>query len=117
MSSQLHFGEFGPVRIFGTTLVVLCAYRGGVGARQPRRFTSIRGLARLVSWITLLGPRLHIATMRDYYANPRSSAVQVELAKAALALGRPTKVRVVVDALLMYGAQVAAGIGEEPAGG
>jgi len=96
---QLHLGEFGPPHIFGRTLVVLCSYRGGTSGREPWRASSYlpRGLPRLLNLLTLLPLRAHIAAMRDHYANPRSPATQVELAKAALAAGRPETVRLIVD--------------------
>jgi hypothetical protein len=96
---QLHLGEFGPPRISGRTLLILCSYRGGVSKCEPWRASAKlpRGVARILNLTTLLPLRAHIATLRDHYANPRSSAAQIELAKAALATGRPDAVRLIVD--------------------
>lgn len=96
---QLHLGEFGPPRVAGRTLVILCSYRGGANGREPWRASPRlpRGVPRLLDLMTLRPLRTHIAAMRDHYANPRPPATQIELARAALAAGRPDSVRLVVD--------------------
>lgn len=98
---QLYLGEFGPVRIFGRTLVIFCSYRGGVGQQQFRVSSRFgRLLARIFNAITLRSLRTNVGSMRDHYANARPLPMQVQLAEAALALGGATTVRVAVDARL-----------------
>ena len=104
----MRLGEFGPAPIVGRTLVILCAYRGGVGQRMPWRCPG-RGnwLGRLfaagVDLITLHRIRSFVAQMRDHYANPRSFAAQVGIAQAALTTSEATSVHSVVDALWVAG--------------
>jgi hypothetical protein len=98
---QLYLGEFGPVRIFGRTLVILCSYRGGEGQQQFRVSSRFgRLLARIFNAITLRSLRTYVGSMRDHYANARPLPMQIQLAEAALALGGSTTVRVAADARL-----------------
>ena len=98
----MRLGEFGPAPVYGRTMVILCAYRGGVGQREPWRCPSIddrlgRFLAAFVDLATFYRFRVFIARSRDHYANPRSFERQVEIARAALAALRPSSVRALVD--------------------
>ncbi len=104
----MRLGEFGPAPIVGRTLVILCAYRGGVGQRKPwgcpgKGNRLGRLFAAGIDLVTLHRLRNFVAQMRDHYANPRSFAVQVGIAQAALATGQPKSVRCLVDAPLVAG--------------
>jgi hypothetical protein len=96
---QLHLGEFGPVRVFGRTLVVVCAYRGC--ARQEEspgsRLYSVPFVRSVVNWLTLASLRSHIASLRDHYANPRPIDVQLGLVAALLGQSTAESVRTIFD--------------------
>jgi hypothetical protein len=96
---QLHLGEFGPVRVFGRTLVIVCAYRGCAGQESPlmSRLYSLPFVRRLVSIVTLAALRRHVGSMRDHYANPRPAAVQLGIVKALLEQSRTESVRAIFD--------------------
>ena len=95
MTISLQLGEFGRPRIAGRTLVLLCAYRGGTRAKPP--LVSFRGAQRVWNWLTLRPLSAHVAAYRDHQANPRPLGTQIELARAALALGQASTVRTVID--------------------
>jgi hypothetical protein len=98
-----HLGEFGPVRVFGRTLVIVCAYRGG--AKQESSFVSrLRSFpyeGSVVSRLTLSSLRRHIASLRDHYANPRPIDVQVGMVTALLDHSTAESVRTIFDVRLL----------------
>lgn len=101
----MRIGEFGKAPIKGRTLVILCAYRGGVEQRAPWSCPSMndwvgRILAAGVNLVTLRRLRVFIAQMRDHYANPRPYATQVEIARTALQGSAATSISAVIDIFL-----------------
>jgi hypothetical protein len=98
-SMQVHLGEFGPVRVFGRTLVIVCAYRGC--ARQEvssgSRLYSVPIVRSVLNWLTLASLRSHIASLRDHYANPRPIDVQLGMVTALLDQSRAESVRTIFD--------------------
>ena len=96
---QLHLGEFGPIRVFGRTLVIVCAYRGCAGQESPltSQLNSLPFVRRLVEIVTLASLRRHIGSMRDHYANPRPAGVQLGIVTALLEQSRTESVRAIFD--------------------
>ncbi len=98
---HLRLGEFGPVRVFGRTLVIVCSYRGCAGqqSRLMSRLHSLPFVRRLVDIVTLGPLRRHVGAMRDHYANPRPAAAQIGIVTALLEQqSRPESVKAVFDA-------------------
>jgi hypothetical protein len=97
---QLHPCEFGPIRVFGRILVIVCAYRGC--ARQEASSGSLLcslPFARpVVNWLTLASLRRHVASLRDHYANPRPIDMQLAMVTALLDHSKVESVRTIFDA-------------------
>lgn len=100
---QLFLGEFGPARVSGRTLIVFCAYRGGTKAENSFAggLCAIPYLRSLVNWLTLVPLRRHIASFRDYYANPRPLDAQIAMANALLEQNRTQTIKAIFDIRLM----------------
>jgi len=99
---RFHFGEFGPVQVFGRTLVIVCAYRGGAKhqASLASRLHSVPYVRSIVRWLTLAGLRGHIASLRDHYANPRPIDVQLSMASAFLDRSGAESIRAIFEVRL-----------------
>ncbi len=98
-SMQLHIGEFGPVRVFGRTLVIVCAYRGCARqeASSGSRLYSLPFVRSVVNWLTLASLRSHITSLRDHYANPRPIDVQLGMVTALLGQSGAESIRTIFD--------------------
>jgi hypothetical protein len=106
---QLHLGEFGPVRVFGRTVIIVCSYRGGVESREKSGRT-VRHIPYLgpyigsfIDWCSLGPIRRHVASFRDHYANPRAPEAQLAMVKALLDGSKATEIQMVFDRRLPSG--------------
>ena len=89
------------IKISGRVLLIVCSYRGGVQNRGPfsiaDRAPALGRIGRIMDRLTGLQLRRFIAQQRDFVANPRTLAYQVDLVKEVLELGNASDVTCVVD--------------------
>ena len=99
---KLHLGEFGPVRVFGRSLIIICSYRGGAKQRAwfGRGLSSVRYVKSVLSLATLASLRRHVAAFRDHYANPRLLDAQLRMVRALLDQSRAEHITAIFDARL-----------------
>lgn len=87
-------------RLPDNLLVAICGYRGGIGNPAPFSFAASMPwpgpLAALLDRISLLDLRRFVASNRDFFANVRSVAYQIDLLNECLRLrgGKPAEIRI-----------------------
>jgi hypothetical protein len=117
---QLHLGEFGPVRVYGRTTIVVCSYRGGAESRETfgqigRRIPYFGPyIGAFVEWCSLGPIRRHVESFRDHYANPRTPETQLAMVKALLDRSKATEVQMVFDRGLAPGTWQESGSSAKP---
>lgn len=116
----LHLGEFGPVRVFGRTMIIVCSYRGGAESRgtfgRIGQHIPYLGpyIGSLIDWCSLGPIRRHVASFRDHYANPRAPDAQLAMVKALLDGAKATEVEMIFDRRLPSGTWQEGGASARP---
>lgn len=100
---QEFFGSLlsnGRPRLPDNLMVAICGYRGGIGNPAPFSFAVSMPwtgpFAALLDRISLLDLRRFVASNRDFFANVRSVAYQIDLLTECLRLrgGNPAEIRI-----------------------